>query len=109
MEKWILIAETDCSDLSRLDEFNRWYDDIHIPDVLETPGIMNATRYENENPPEGRGRFVTTYQVETGDIDGLIAQFGEIMTEKWQQERMSDLLIAHSAAFYRRMTDTAGN
>ena len=33
--------ESDCSDPSREEEFNRWYDDIHLPDVLST-GLYHA-------------------------------------------------------------------
>ena len=37
----IMVMESDCSDPSREEEFNRWYDDIHLPDVLST-GLYHA-------------------------------------------------------------------
>jgi hypothetical protein len=43
MERWLAVAETNCSDPSREDEFNRWYDDIHVPDALETEGFISVT------------------------------------------------------------------
>jgi hypothetical protein len=28
------------------DEFNAWYDDVHVPEVLRTEGYVSATRYK---------------------------------------------------------------
>ena len=103
MEKWVLVAETNCSDSAREGEFNQWYNTIHAPDVLETPGILRATRYESNDPPEGHGKYLAIYDIETEDIDQLITTFSEIVTVKWEQGRMSDLVAPVFAAFYRQM------
>lgn len=106
MERWLLIAETNCSTPAMEKEFNHWYDTVHIPDILETPGILRATRYENSEPPEGKGKFLALYEIETEDIEQTIASMGEIVTRKWEEGRMSELLVAISAAFYRQMGPT---
>lgn len=31
----------------REDEFNSWYNDVHIPDVLRFPGVVSARRYRS--------------------------------------------------------------
>jgi hypothetical protein len=103
MQKWILVAETDCSDPSREREFNQWYDTVHAPDVLETPGILRATRFKNDEPPEGHGKYFAIYEVETEDIRQLSKTFGEIMTSKWEQGRMSELVAPVHATFYQQM------
>ena len=103
MERWLLVAETDCSDPSREDEFNHWYDTIHAPDVLETPGILRATRFVTSSPAEGRGKYLALYDIETSDMDQTIATFAEIITRKWEQGRMSEVLVAISATFYQQM------
>ena len=77
-----------------------------MPDILETPGILRATRYENSEPAEGRGQFLALYEIETDDIGGTVATFGEIVTKKWEQGRMSELVVPVSAAFYRQMVPT---
>ena len=46
MGKWILVVESTCNDPVRESEFQEWYKTVHYPDVLETPGIVKATRYE---------------------------------------------------------------
>ena len=47
MERYMFVTYTDCSDASRADEFNDWYNNIDVPDMLETPGMISATRWEN--------------------------------------------------------------
>jgi hypothetical protein len=32
------------------DVFNKWYNEVHIPDVIETGCITKAYRYRNKNP-----------------------------------------------------------
>lgn len=103
MERWLLVAVTDCSDPSREEEFNQYYDTVHAPDVLETPGILRATRFAAPSPTGGKGRYLALYDVETDDIDQTEAKFGEIITKKWEQGRMSELLTIHSVAFYRQL------
>ena len=104
MEKWLLVAESNCSDPAREEEFNHWYNTIHVPDVLETPGILRGTRFKNDEPPEGHGKYLAIYEVETEDIQQTISRFGEIITEKWQQGRMSELLAPDLyVAFFEQM------
>ena len=28
------------------DTFNKWYDEVHVPEVLEVPGVVAAQRYD---------------------------------------------------------------
>ena len=28
------------------DEFNEWYDNVHLPEVLALPGVISAQRYD---------------------------------------------------------------
>jgi hypothetical protein len=49
-------------------EFNAWYDDTHLGDVLAVPGMIAATRYELEpiersGPPAPAG-YVAVYEFE---------------------------------------------
>jgi hypothetical protein len=54
----------------RLDEFNEWYDTVHIPDVLSIPGVLSARRYQLAQTQLGRAsreypyRFLTLYELE---------------------------------------------
>jgi len=59
MEKWISFGELICADPSREKEFNDFYDNVHVPNVLKAPGFVAATRYTIKEPMNGRGRYLT--------------------------------------------------
>ena len=68
MEKWLVIVESDCKDKTRDSEFNNWYDTIHIPDVLSSPGFKGAARYVIRDQVKGKGKYLAIYEIETDDI-----------------------------------------
>lgn len=104
MERWLLNVETNCADPSREGEFNEWYDTIHLADILETPGIVRASRYENSNPSEGQGKFLAMYEIETENLDQTMAAFGERVNNIIEQGRMSELAVILGARLYRQIT-----
>ncbi|MCJ7522038.1 MAG: hypothetical protein MUP21_07470 [Dehalococcoidia bacterium] len=104
MEKWLLTVESNCVDPSREKELNDWYDNIHLPDILETPGFIRASRYENTNPSEGQGKFIAIYEIETDDLAQTMAIFTENVNNKAAQGRMSDVVIAVGGGLYRQTT-----
>lgn len=104
MEKWLLTVESNCCDPSREKEFNDWYDNIHLPDILETPGFIRAVRYENTSPAEGQGKFIAMYEIETDDLASTLAKFDEIVNARAKQGRISDLLIAVGGGLYRQVS-----
>ncbi|MBT2186074.1 DUF4286 family protein [Sphingobium nicotianae] len=72
----------------RDDEFNQWYDERHLSDLLSLPGMKTAERYK---VVLGEGwRYLAIYDVETDDLDGL-------MTEMYR--RVDDGEIFMSPAF----------
>ena len=104
MERWLFTVESNCSDPSKEKEFNEWYDNIHLPDILETPGFVRASRYENTNPAEGQGKFVSMYEIETDDLAQTMAAFTEKVNSKAAQGRMSDIVMAVGGGLYRQIT-----
>jgi hypothetical protein len=104
MAKWLLVVYTDCADPSREAEFNEWYDKIHLPDVLEMPGIVRATRFVNSDPDAGPGKFLATYEIDSADIDQTMATLRERLAKLREAGRYSDLLVRVSLATYRQIT-----
>ncbi len=102
MDKWLLLVGTNCSDAEREDEFNDWYDNTHLPDVLETPGFLGATRYENAEPSDGQAKFLALYEIETDDIDGFLKLNNENLAKKREEGRFSELLVIVSRGLYRQ-------
>ncbi|MEV0341838.1 hypothetical protein AB0H49_22710 [Nocardia sp. NPDC050713] len=69
-------------------EFNRWYDEIHIPQVIEhVPGVVRARRYrlskEQLLPAEALPvrRYMTVYDIETDDLQGSADRLGEALAD----------------------------
>jgi len=66
-------------------EFNQWYDSVHVPDVLDVPGVESAQRYdlapmevpEYEGappPPLPAHRYLAVYQL-SRSADEVMAEF----------------------------------
>lgn len=52
--------------LDREEEFNDWYNKVHIPDVLKFPGILSARRYK-AIMGEDRWQYLACYEFESED------------------------------------------
>ena len=58
-------------------DFNRWYDEVHLRELLEVPGVVAATRFELDDaqmmPGEnGFGkRFLAVYEIEAEDLESV--------------------------------------
>ena len=45
-------------------DFNKWYNEEHIPDLLALPGFLNGARYEAS---KGGPRYLACYELETAE------------------------------------------
>lgn len=58
----------------REDEFNLWYGQTHLPDVLKLPGFVSARRYRlATSDASARWQYLAIYEFETDDVASLIA------------------------------------
>jgi hypothetical protein len=65
----------------REDQFNEWYDNVHIPELLAVPGMVSATRYALHEAaiyhvkggvvPEHK--YMCVYELE-GDVDEIMGK-----------------------------------
>jgi hypothetical protein len=51
------------------DDFNRWYDEEHIPEKRATPGFRSARRFAHM---DGGGRYLAVYEVD--DVDTVTSE-----------------------------------
>mgnify|MGYP003575888080 CR=1 FL=1 len=59
----------------REDAFNRWYTDVHIHDVIKTPGFRSARRFKAADSADGEApkyRYFASYEVETDDLPAVL-------------------------------------
>jgi hypothetical protein len=100
MKKWLVVLESNCADPNREQEFNDWYNNIHLPDLLKLPGVVRARRYKNPNPPEGEASYLALYEVEVDDIEAALAEADKYAQGLAEQGRMSELLHITRNVFY---------
>lgn len=71
-------------------EYNRWYDEVHVPDMLSLPGVTWGQRFAlpgtqtvgSSAPTDGPApthRYLALYRF-SGDADALMAELGARMT-----------------------------
>ena len=92
MGKWLMLVETNCKEETRDSEFNKWYDTIHIPDVLSSPGFKSAARYLIKDPVRDKGKYLAIYEIETDDIKKTMEASLKNIESKIAAGRWTDLL-----------------
>jgi len=50
------------------EEFNRVYDEQHVPFIKNVPGVLGVQRYRLVSPVEGVARYMATYRVSSPDL-----------------------------------------
>ena len=94
------VIMTECVDSSKVREFHDWYNNTHVPDILNTGLFHTAYRFEVATPigtPEmplaGGGKFLALYETDSDDparnADEILSRWHPI----WEtQGRLTDLL-----------------
>ena len=92
----ILAVLLNCKDPARDEEFNRWYSDIHIPDILDTGLYHTAYRYESLDPGATGGKYLAIYETDQSD-PGKAGD--EVLKLRANWERRGRLLGATEVVF----------
>lgn len=65
----------------REDDYNAWYSDVHLQDVLQIPGIITAQRFKLSDVQRDPGpfpwRYLALYEIETDDLKHTLAVLRE--------------------------------
>lgn len=56
--KFVYLVRSEFGSSEREDEWNEWYDTVHVPDMLSVPGVERAERFAK---PDGSGAYVAIY------------------------------------------------
>lgn len=54
-------------------EYNRWYEQQHLPDVLRVPGIVAARRMR-ATAEGAKWRYLAMYEIEADDVNAVLAE-----------------------------------
>jgi hypothetical protein len=94
MAKYLIFAFSDCKDPKREKEYNDWYDNMHMPDMLEIPGMIKASRWMSADNKENEIRkYLAMYEIETDDLDEFNKKMRERGMWTFKQGRFSDLPV----------------
>jgi len=70
----IVLSNPACGD--REDEYNDWYDNQHIPDLMRLPGFVRATRYRLVRSFAGKApwSYMVLYDLECEDLGAMLTE-----------------------------------
>jgi len=82
MPKGILVAQSSPVSPEREDDYNKWYDEEHIPDILAIPGFVSARRYRVRDAGPIKAApatptYLTIYEIEADDLDAKLTELRE--------------------------------
>jgi hypothetical protein len=77
MPNGILIVESQPATPEELDAYHDWYDNTHLPEILEVEGFVAARRLQ----ALGGDTFVVVYEIE-GDVEAARAALGEAQSSR---------------------------
>ncbi len=87
MPKFKMIALTNPVD-GRDEEFNDWYQNVHLPEVVSREGMVSARRYKVAVPllaPVSFG-YMAVYDIDTPDIGGFLQTMGAASATNTQSD-----------------------
>jgi hypothetical protein len=70
-----------CTDPARVDEWDRWYDDEHVPDMLSCGAFSAMSRWRRVEPRAVGPNHLTLYDVSTPTIDEAVARSATTLAE----------------------------
>src|SRR5579885_854022 len=107
MPKGLWLVATKCTDPAREEEFNRWYEGTHLPDLLAVPGIVAARRYKLSgpaNPKEPDAQYLAVYEIDSDTPEAVANTALQEHGPRWRAAgRMIDCIQASSLTTYRQI------
>lgn len=62
----LIVAEVLSADPARTAEWDDWYDDVHLPDMMACGAFVGGTRWRRPEPRPGTANHLTIYEI--GDL-----------------------------------------
>lgn len=102
---WLLVRTTPNSGMEA--EFNEWYDNVHIPELMDLAGFYSAQRFKLADTQVHDGaqpyQYLARYEIDSNDVAGVLRRLQEALP------KMRLKPVASSAqtnmAVYQSITD----
>jgi hypothetical protein len=85
------------------EEYNRWYDEEHVPDMLNVDGVASVQRFQHVTsvgPEPGQG-YLAVYEVEADSPEDVLAAFDKARAEPGRI-RLSPALDPNASQWFFR-------
>ena len=100
----------------REDEYNEWYDSVHLGEVLQVPGFVAARRFVAGSSVRGgepSHKYLSIYEIEADDLAAALAALSEAVKGMHMSDAIDTVDVAawgFTAVGDRQTTDrpTAG-
>lgn len=99
MAKGIILVESRPSSPEREQEYNAWYDDVHLGELLALDGFVSARRLR---PVDGDGPYIAIYEIEGDNLQAIL----DNMIANGRQLHISDALQLDPAPIPRLLETT---
>ena len=86
----MIFVATNCKEGYDEGDFNEWYHDFHLPDMLDMGAFHAAYRYESLDPEASNGKFLAIYETDLTDPTAAVESIGKVLPELRRRDRMFD-------------------
>jgi hypothetical protein len=107
MTRYLMLLKYNCLDTKKEAEFNEWYENMHIPDVLTQSDFKKATRWEAIDCPENEGKYVTAYEIETDNLAKTMDIERDNIARLKARNRLSDQFVLVSRCIYKLISSAS--
>ena len=77
MPKGIMYLQTMPVSPDKDADYNKWYNDTHLAEIVSVEGIVSARRFA---PMDGNGPYIAIYELDCDDLDAVVQRLGELGT-----------------------------
>jgi hypothetical protein len=75
MPRGIIYLETMPVSPDREWDYHKWYNDVHLAEIVSVDGIVSARRFA---PTDGKGPFIAIYELDCDDLDAVVQRLREL-------------------------------
>ena len=75
MPRGIIYLETMPVSPDREPDYHKWYNDVHLAEIVSVDGIVSARRFA---PIDGKGPFIAIYELDCDDLDAVVQRLGQL-------------------------------
>ena len=77
------------------DAYNRWYDEVHVPDIEQLTGVLSARRYKVVRSNRAPWPYVAVYEIETDDLPATLKGMSMVrpMDPSFDKDNSSSIML----------------